>query len=622
MPRAMCVWFPMLAVDLLRRRGRMQGDAVRESRRRSERLGERRREARGAVPTRRPSPGAILLVAAERQRQVVVACCEQALAAGVRLGMPLAVARALFAGDAAARLRVEPADPHRVASALRALAQWAQRRLSPKVAVREPDGLLLDISGCARLFGGEANLLARASEGLRPLGFTVRLAIAPTFAGAWALARFGSATAASAPVIVPDDETALRAALAGLPVEALGLDAAIVAELAEVGVDRIGQLAGLPRSLLPSRFGETVLLRLDQALGRALEVAEPIRPVERLRLECCFDGPTTQWEAIEITVRRMLTELAEILGRAESGARRVVVTLGGPDRPPTATEIVLGQPSRDPRHLWTLLGPKLERVELESATGFGIERVIVAAPVVERMPHVQLAPWAQGEPHELSGRASAVSDPPTDQRRLEGQRREMLGQLLGQLLDILRNRLGPERISQAELTGSHWPERAARQRPLGEGDAGPGRSDAVHVVMPTTTWQASGLHHIDRPAVLLDVPEPAEIERSTPDGPLRRLCWRGRTVEILACIGPERLSPEWWLDGRQVGRWPSEQEAPHPHAAQADASHGQNRRRARTRPLTGPCLSRDRDYFKIHDEVGRWLWVFEEDGCWFVQGGW
>jgi protein ImuB len=88
----------------------------------------------------------------------------------------------------------------------------------------------------------------------------------------------------------------------------------------------------------------------------------------------------------------------------------------------------------------------------------------------------------------------------------------------------------------------------------------------------------------DRPSLLLERPEPVEVIAMTPDGPPSWFRWRGLGQCVTVSAGPERLAMEWW-------RWSS--------------------------PAT-------RDYFKIQDEHGRWLWIYRtlESGRWFVHGLW
>ncbi len=473
---------------------------------------------------------ALLLARTDGPRRVVAACCERARRAGVRPGMALADARSAFPPEAVA---VVPDDPARTAAALEGLARWAHR-FSPRVAIDPPDGLLLDVTGCARTLGGEETIRRDALTRLARSGVSARCVIAPTFAGAAALARHGDATIVDGP--------GLRRAAEALPVAALGLAPRDVAGLDEVGIERLGQLIGLPRSVLPSRFGDDLLLRLDRVLGRAMETIDPVRPAEAWRVAADFDGPTHRWESVEHVVRSLLADLCARLGAQDLGVLRLAITLRRSDLPPAALAFTVSRPTHDAGHLWSLARPRLERTHL----GFGVEGVSLLAERVGRIGHVQADAWAGGDDGVAEQEACA------------------------RLIDTLANRLGRERVLRAEAAGSHRPERAVVYRPATDEPAGvPWPSDPP-----------------PRPAVLFGRPAEAEVLALTPDGPVHRLTWDGRTREVITCVGPERIGPEWWRVSR----------------AQA----------------------RTRDYFTLQDEDGRWAWVFREleTGRWFVHGLW
>src|SRR5205085_5033779 len=83
-------------------------------------------------------------------------------------------------------------DPWADELALRELADWCQQ-FSPTVGVEQaerPDALLLDVTGSARTFGGEASLMRRVQAAFAQRGLQVRLAIADTIGAAWALAHY------------------------------------------------------------------------------------------------------------------------------------------------------------------------------------------------------------------------------------------------------------------------------------------------------------------------------------------------------------------------------------------------------------------------------------------------
>ena len=99
--------------------------------------------------------------------------------AGAHPCMRLADARALCPG-----IGVRASDPAGDLAFLEHLAVWAQR-WGPWSALDPPDGLVIDVTGAAHLFGGEAGLLSDAAKALARRGLAARLAIAPTAGAAW-----------------------------------------------------------------------------------------------------------------------------------------------------------------------------------------------------------------------------------------------------------------------------------------------------------------------------------------------------------------------------------------------------------------------------------------------------
>src|SRR5690606_25169121 len=115
----------------------------------------------------------------------LVAVDRNAAARGLTPGLTLADARARL--PALQVVEADAAADHRL---LVALADWAGR-YTPLVGLDRPCGLVLDITGCAHLFGGEAALREDLLRRLTGRGFTVEAAIADTPAAARALAVCG-----------------------------------------------------------------------------------------------------------------------------------------------------------------------------------------------------------------------------------------------------------------------------------------------------------------------------------------------------------------------------------------------------------------------------------------------
>ena len=343
---------------------------------------------------------------------------------------------------------------------------------------------------------------------------------------------------------------------------ALRIDQDTVNALNEIGLTRIGHLLNLPRRSLPARFGDQLLRRLDQALGDAVETIEPVRPAVSPRVRRDFDGPVKQLKAIRITVRTLLTDLAQHMQQREGGAQQLELELTRCDAPPVQVTIQLTRPSRDPKHLWALLGPKIEWVNL----GLGVECITLTASSIGRLRHHQIEPWR---------------DPRHDPAQLES--------LIGRLLDTLTARLGSDRITRIEPAITHIPECAYQQRPVMEEVA---RSEERRV--RSKSIRSLSALSPDRPSVLFDRPEPIHVIALTTDGPPTWLRWRRGDTRLIASFGPERIAQAWWEESNE-----------------AILHDGDEPEQAR-------------DYFKVQDEHGHWLWIYREleSGQWFVHGQW
>ncbi|WP_271067043.1 DNA polymerase Y family protein [Caulobacter sp. NIBR1757] len=406
-------------------------------------------------------------------------------------------------------LITHPAEPDRDAEALRLLSLWAER-YSPCVAMDAAspgrEGLLIDMTGGAHLFGGEIALLTDMAVRLKAAGIPARLAMADTAGAAWALARFGPRDTRR---LVPAGGN--RTALAPLPVVALRLNDADVKLLSRLGLRTIGDLMALPRSGLARRFrgeaGLGLVRRLDQALGAEPEILEPIRrpPVWRVWrtvLEPLIDAP-----GIETVLGDLAPSLAESLERDGQGARRLTLTAFRTDGRATHLSVALSAPSIRPAHLVKVLKERgLEHLDL----GFGADAVMLSADVVEPLTAIQ-------------------SD--LDKGRDGDQRLA-----LAALLDRLGARLGETAAFHLEAKASWLPEHSQARRPAGEG--------------PPVAAEPPPLP--DRPLLLLDPPEPVTVPlASLPDGPPASFVWRRVTHRVSRAQGPERLSAEWWKPSKR-----------------------------------------------------------------------
>lgn len=413
---------------------------------------------------------------------VVHAANRAAGLAGVQMGARVVDMRALCPS-----LRVDYADIQGDRAGLERLSLWA-RRWCPWTA-GDGQGVILDTTGSDHLWGGEAVMLEEIETSLSLLGFSARLAVAPTWGAAWALARFGPVRAI------------WRGAgdLAPLPVAALRLGAETVLLLHRLGLKTVGDLAAVPRLALARRFAraelaDNPLLRLDQMTGH---LAEPLTPPEAppvfradARLaEPIFD-PTHHLPGL-------CEDLCARLAHAGQGARRLRLTVYRTDGEVSRIEVAMASPSREAAHLAFLFRDRLERID----PGFGFDLISLEAAVTEALGVVQA--------------------------NLAGGRDEALE--LSRLVDRLTVRFGAGALSRPVPRASHIPERAeARAAPLAT--AGP--------LAPLA----------ERPLRLLDHAEEIRVLYAVPEGPPAQFIWRRLTHRTMRYAGPERIAPEWWQD--------------------------------------------------------------------------
>jgi len=442
---------------------------------------ERWRKSSGGRPDR---PVALVVEAAHGQ--LIHAVSPAAAERGACRGMRLTDARAMDP-----RLRAEAADPIGDAALLKRLARLAGR-WSPLVEVDGEDGLRLDISGVAHLFGGEKGLAADIQARFAALGLTAHVALAPTAGAAWALARFSGKALALPPVAEGWSEG--LSLLAPLPVAALRLEARTVQILGRLGLKTIGQLAEVPRKSLQRRFREAdnPLNALDRALGRRDEplAGEHIEPPPRALARLA--EPATHPEAAAQALDLLVPELARQLEARKLGARRL--HLAG-----YRVDGSLAIPSREPKHLMRLLIDKAGTLDPE----FGFDAFALTAS------------WCE----PLGGRQESLVEEPGGEAEV------------AKLVDRLTVKLGPQRVRRPAPAESHLPERANGWRPALDEASTAKRPD-----MPP------------RPQHLLDRPEGISVVYATPEGLPRRFIWRRLAHDIARVEGPERIAPEWWRE--------------------------------------------------------------------------
>ncbi|RGP40762.1 Protein ImuB [Altererythrobacter insulae] len=425
----------------------------------------------------------------------ITAVNEAGRLAGARVGTMLADARTLCP-----EIQTASADPAGDLAFLEKLALWA-RRWGPWSALDPPDGLIVDVTAVAHLFGGERRLIADVQATFAARDLSARLAIAPTAGAAWALAHYGE----GGTILGTHDDAALR--LAQLPVAALRLDPDVLTVLRRLGLKRLEDLNGVGRDALQRRFrnrkspASNPLVRMDQLLGHVPEPLLPVIPQDIPLVERRLMEPIRHRSLLDQVMRDLADDMARALEGKGEGARRLELGLWRVDGEVVIRTLELSASTRDPDHMCRLFAAKLDDVD----AGFGIEM--------------------------LRLRASWAESLALDQCDIENAAEEH-GTSLNACVDRLTVRLGKKAVQRPVAYASHMPERAQRWQPPLE--AAP-------------AFQGELAFH-QRPLKLLDRPEPISVLYATPDGHPRSFRWRGSVCEVTKVDGPERIAPEWWRE--------------------------------------------------------------------------
>lgn len=555
--RVLCLWFPYLATErILRQR---LGRSWRSSRQPPEcrALDHKPRDRR---------PLAISHV--ERNAQRILALDERAEALGLKRGMGVADARAMHPS-----IEILEADRQADRRLLEGLADWCDR-YTPLVSLDGTEGLFLDISGCAHLFGGEKAMLAEMTVRFRQQGFDARAGIASTAGAAWAAARFSNGG-----IIAAGEEETL---LAPLPLSALRLDPSACESLQSVGLRRVGAVMAMPRAPLARRFGAAVLLRMDQALGRLDEAVSPRLPIAPLSVERHLAEPVVEVEEIERLTKILAQTLKSDLERRGEGARALGLMLFRVDGAVSSIAVGTSRPLRDPLSILKLFRERFAALGSDFDAGYGFDLV--------RLSVLSVAPFIMQQ-GGLSGQAG------------DG------GAGMALFADRVRARLGEGAVLRPALVESHLPERAVTLAPYASAPpvrraAGASPSSAI-----------SG-----RPVRLFRSPEPLDVPATElPEGPPLHFRWRRALYRVARAEGPERIAPEWWREG------PLEIEA---RKAEIEVKEGETPEQAERRSAAERTASQTRDYFRIEDAEGRRYWLFRQglygaspsSPRWFMHG--
>jgi protein ImuB len=421
---------------------------------------------------------------------------------------------------------------------LERLAARAQR-LTPRVSLDLPDGLLLEVKGSLHLFGGVECLSREMAGECSHLKMPCILAIAPTPLAASALARAGRKAGAPAALLVVTDPAQLIGKLSPLPLATLRWPQDTVERLARVGVRTLGEALRLPRAGFARRFGTAQLLALDRLTGRASDLKDrfEVRARFRRRRELLYE--LESHAALLAVLEPLLEELGRFLEARQCGVLALECRLQHRAVAPTRCVLRLAAPLADPKQLAALLGERLSALALPEPVRACELR---SGPLVSRV----LSSGGLWQPGEQGGGAAAQAP---------------------ELIERLRARLGAEAVYGLQVVADHRPEGAWK---VGEPvvttstvQSGLQNDPVRNAVNPSLeargspSWRsASGQDHF---AIRSEVDKPGPCDRrplwllSVP-GLLNERDGLPRRRGPLRLLGEaERVETGWW-DGGEIAR--------------------------------------------------------------------
>jgi protein ImuB len=402
-------------------------------------------------------------------------------------------------------------DEKKEIAAINYLAHWCYQ-FTPTVCVKNNHSLLLEISGCLKLFGGLNAIRQRVSTGLQSLGYNCRMAACATPLGALLLAK-ANADDTGSPIeatlqpikatLQPNDATrqTIESSLQRVAIVYMETDEAILTSLHNMGIQRMGELFALPISGLGKRFGQQFMDYLYRLTGAKADPQQSIRPAPRFFSEIHFLTDVTNSQSLIFPMKRLLAELTDFLTYRQLTIDKFVWQLKHRNHPSESITVHMANPENNRAVFLALTQLQLEQFQGMSEIGsltLNAKRFSPANLQAANLFHGTGFRQTDGRIHQ------------------QGNREEH-----AMLLNMFRARLGPGTCFGLSLANDHRPEKA---------------------------WQRIRLDHKEywhpdesepnnpRPLYLLNPARPLRENRGTPllHGQLQLL------------QGPERIDFGWW----------------------------------------------------------------------------
>ncbi len=396
-------------------------------------------------------------------------------------------------------------DEQKEIEKLEQLAQWAYQ-FTPLVSIRTPASLILEVSGCLKLFKGLDNLKVKIRAGLEQLGFRVSIGVNRTPLSALVFAEAGISDSQISDSQVSNGMDHVRKSLAPVPISFLRIDENIREALNRMGISNCDQLLQLPVDGLNRRYGVFFTDYLERLTGSKPDPQKFITDRPRFRSDITFLADVTNLESLVFPMKRLLGELQDFLNSRQLQINQFSFRLSHRSHPPRTFTVFLANPDNDQQMFLMLSQLQLEKVhdipEIDNIA-LAANHFIAAENDSGDLFHGTRFMQKDGRQHSKAEQARST-----------------------RLINMITARLGPQACFGLSAANDHRPELAWKP---------------VRIAANRHTEQQ--VESNARPLFLL--PEPKRL--SSAAGPsARKVPSLSGRLELLK--GPERIDFGWWDD--------------------------------------------------------------------------
>ena len=416
------------------------------------------------------------------------------------------------------------------------------KKFSPWISTKREKSLLVNITGCSHLFGGEERLAKEIILEVKKMGFTSNVGIGSSPSAAIAatifkssyynsiekshellpgnyinheakVTRFNSKIRSSTVKYTREDcslqilEEETESFISALPVNILGLKNKELHELYFLGLKNISHLSKLRHYGLLEYFGKDLLNKLDRTLGVR---NDPISPLEeKYNPIYCKDfiKPVTSKNRLVLELENIIKIALRRLGETDTLIKEIIVTFISSKLERKEINLMLKTATKEVDFIISLLKIKIDSIQFLS-------------DVIE----LTLSIKESEKNNPLQSDMKYFSIPPKEIKNINSNEK------YAELISKISIRIGYNNIRKIYLKNTHIPEKVASIVP-------------IDTKVNNRSWEKS--RSTLRPVYLFS-PKKIEVEKFK-NSPLPKTCiLSGVKKHISTAFGPDTIAPEWW----------------------------------------------------------------------------